>query len=96
MSWGDTLILVISRGVQLYYGIAQCRRPLPKPSAAAPALSFFYRRTNLCCFFLCCATLLSGVIQWEHVRLLILSSSRLSDVFKTLYRCSSYIRPCIS
>ena len=22
MSWGDTLILVISRGVQLYYGIA--------------------------------------------------------------------------
>ena len=23
MSWGDTLILVISRGVQLYYGIAQ-------------------------------------------------------------------------
>ena len=24
MSWGDTLILVISRGVQLYYGIAQC------------------------------------------------------------------------
>ena len=25
MSWGDTLILVISRGVQLYYGIAQCR-----------------------------------------------------------------------
>ena len=26
MSWGDTLILVISRGVQLYYGIAQCIR----------------------------------------------------------------------
>ena len=24
MSWGDTLILVISRGVQLYYGIAHC------------------------------------------------------------------------
>ena len=23
MSWGDTLILVISRGVHLYYGIAQ-------------------------------------------------------------------------
>ena len=23
MSWGDTLILVISRGVQLYYGVAQ-------------------------------------------------------------------------
>ena len=23
MSWGDTLILVISRGVQLYHGIAQ-------------------------------------------------------------------------
>ena len=23
MSWGDTLILVISRGVQLFYGIAQ-------------------------------------------------------------------------
>ena len=23
MSWGDTLMLVISRGVQLYYGIAQ-------------------------------------------------------------------------
>ena len=23
MSWGDTLILVISRGVKLYYGIAQ-------------------------------------------------------------------------
>ena len=23
MSWGDTLILVISSGVQLYYGIAQ-------------------------------------------------------------------------
>ena len=23
MSWGDTLILVISRGVQLYYGIAR-------------------------------------------------------------------------
>ena len=23
MSWGDTLILIISRGVQLYYGIAQ-------------------------------------------------------------------------
>ena len=23
MSWGDTLILVISRDVQLYYGIAQ-------------------------------------------------------------------------
>ena len=23
MPWGDTLILVISRGVQLYYGIAQ-------------------------------------------------------------------------
>ena len=22
MSWGDTLMLVISRGVQLYYGIA--------------------------------------------------------------------------
>ena len=40
MSWGDTLILVISRGVQLFYGTAQCRRPLPKPSAAAPALSF--------------------------------------------------------
>ena len=26
MSWGDTLILVISRGVQLYYGIAHCKR----------------------------------------------------------------------
>ena len=26
MSWGDTLILVISRGVQLYYGIAQSHR----------------------------------------------------------------------
>ena len=26
MSWGDTLILVISRGVQLYYGIAQFLR----------------------------------------------------------------------
>ena len=25
MSWGDTLILVISRGVQLYYGIARLR-----------------------------------------------------------------------
>ena len=25
MSWGDTLILVISRGVQLYYGIAHCK-----------------------------------------------------------------------
>ena len=25
MSWGDTLILVISRGVQLYYGIAKCK-----------------------------------------------------------------------
>ena len=25
MSWGDTLILVISRSVQLYYGIAQWR-----------------------------------------------------------------------
>ena len=24
MSWGDTLICVISRGVQLFYGIAQC------------------------------------------------------------------------
>ena len=24
ISWGDTLMLVISRGVQLYYGIAQC------------------------------------------------------------------------
>ena len=24
MSWGDTLILVISKGVQLYYGIAHC------------------------------------------------------------------------
>ena len=24
MSWGDTLILVISRSVQLYYGIAHC------------------------------------------------------------------------
>ena len=24
MSWVDTLILVISRGLQLYYGIAQC------------------------------------------------------------------------
>ena len=24
MSWWDTLILVISRGVQLYYGIAHC------------------------------------------------------------------------
>ena len=23
---GDTLILVISRGVQLYYGIAHCKR----------------------------------------------------------------------
>ena len=23
MSWGDTLICVISRGVQLFYGIAQ-------------------------------------------------------------------------
>ena len=27
MSWGDTLILVISRGVQLYYGIAHFPRP---------------------------------------------------------------------
>ena len=26
MSWGDTLILVISRGVQLYYGIAHCKQ----------------------------------------------------------------------
>ena len=26
MSWGDTLILVISRGVQLYFGIAHCKR----------------------------------------------------------------------
>ena len=26
MSWGDTLILVISRGVQLYYEIAHCNR----------------------------------------------------------------------
>ena len=24
MSWGDTLILVISRGVQLHHGIAHC------------------------------------------------------------------------
>ena len=35
MSWGDTLILVISRGVQLYYGIAHCTPtcsalPVPK------------------------------------------------------------------
>ena len=30
MSWGDTLILVISRGVQLYYGIAQCNHILKK------------------------------------------------------------------
>ena len=29
MSWGDTLILVISRGVQLYYGIAQLADILP-------------------------------------------------------------------
>ena len=28
MSWGDTLILVISRGVQLYYGIARHKRQL--------------------------------------------------------------------
>ena len=27
MSWGDTLILVISRGVQLYYGVAQFVMP---------------------------------------------------------------------
>ena len=26
MTWGDTLILVISRGVQLFYGIAHCKR----------------------------------------------------------------------
>ena len=33
MSWGDTLILVISRGVQLYYGIAHsiaCRNMILK------------------------------------------------------------------
>ena len=34
MSWGDTLILVISRGVQLYYGIAQ-----PETSHAAIRLT---------------------------------------------------------
>ena len=28
VSWGGTLILVISRGVQLYYGIAQCKAKL--------------------------------------------------------------------
>ena len=29
MSWGDTLICVISRGVQLFYGIAQlCSKQL--------------------------------------------------------------------
>ena len=40
MSWGDTLILVISRGVQLYYGIAlNC---ISMSSCTSTAISFHY------------------------------------------------------
>ena len=46
MSWGDTLILVISRGVQLYYGIAQCNNSRVFQSIVQQVLSYGDKRTS--------------------------------------------------
>ena len=50
MSWGDTLILVISRDVQLYYGIAQSTDCADSKAARSidSAISIVARSTDRC------------------------------------------------
>ena len=48
MSWGDTLILVISRGVQLYYGIAHSVSEVSLETYLTPTMNVIKKPRPVC------------------------------------------------